>query len=127
MKEHNLNGHSLVVVEGENKFNVHVHGNNLEYCYDTSEGCGAVIRETLPSGQWELLGRAGEISEGQWNRLVEYDRYYDGDPPGLGIVYYYRDYPESMAESCLFTATESGHSFCKANNIDLNSVLILKK
>ena len=91
-----------------------------------SDGMSGYLAE-LPIGSWQILGRGNELTEDQWETVVESKVYYDGDPPGLGAVKYYRDYPDDLEESCIFTAAESGQSLLASEDVDPSKVIILVK
>lgn len=82
----------------------------------------------IPPGQWEIIGRADQLGEEQCYEIVESDQYWDGAPEdhGLGAVRYYRDYPEELRDSCLFTATESLASLVASHGMKLETTLVLK-
>lgn len=127
MKEYNLNGHSLVVVENvpkDAKPYIIPEASGKPYCCLMAER-GVIIDEL--SGQYELLGRAGELSEEQWEKMCEF---WTSDAEGQIMNWtqwknYYN--PSSKNDYDLLTALESGHSWLRVNNINKKDLLIIKK
>ncbi len=86
-----------------------------------------MVELNIPPGSWQLLGIGSEITEEVWGGVVESDMYNDGpqEEHGLGMVRYYRDYPDDLSDSFLFTATESGHSLIKSLGYEPGEVIVL--
>lgn len=102
MTQHTLNKHTVLSVEvpeGATKvcWECGSDGRVLRYYPKNYNDIHDSRRIELPPGQWELLGVAGKIEESKWKELV------------------------------VPTASKSGLSWCKANNIKLTDVLLLKK
>lgn len=80
-------------------------------------------RIDLPPGRWRIVGRAKELTEGQWRGLIK-GKYLDDDCM-LGIWPDFES-PSTMCYSA--TATESGLSLLRFHGIDPETnPLILKK
>lgn len=79
----------------------------------------------LPPGQWEIIGRASELSEEQWSGIVE-------PIGGWSSVLYYdysasgRDYRD-IIESGLKSPTESGLSLIKSHSMNPETTLVIRK
>lgn len=72
----------------------------------------------LPSGNWQILGRANEITEEQAKEIVKCT--------GKTI---YKDYANSYMglSMSVFTALESFQSLLTANNITENQLILIEK
>ncbi len=128
MEAYTLNGKEVLVVDvppQSNAIRFFGFDNHLEWVNDYGES----ESKDLPPGDWQPLGKGSEISNDQWKDLVESDRYYDGHPEdhGLGEVTYYRDYPNELHESCIFSASESGLSWIRSIGKDPEKVYLLIK
>lgn len=77
----------------------------------------------LPEGTWQIIGKGDELTEEQWNGIV--DDYWQ---PGEFIGWTKRDYtcPDPNVSS-FDTAIESGHSLLKSLSLEPGKTLILKK
>lgn len=132
---HTLNGNEVLAVkvpDDASDIQLHKIGGIDEYCitYFTEKPFAGTERVYLPPpGSYSILGRGRDLKEEQWQGLVESDWWYDGpkEDHGLGKVTFYREYPKELEDSCLLSATESGLSWLKANGIDENYLLIIKK
>jgi hypothetical protein len=73
----------------------------------------------LPSGQWEIIGRASELTEDHWDEIVEnkWDDYADG--------MWWKIYDSDQDEWGM-CPTESGLSLIKSHSMNPSTTLILK-
>lgn len=123
MKQIQLGQHSLLVVE-----NVPIDAKNVSVIF---VGTGykldwEIIKGKelsfdcimLPSGQWELFGVAKDLSEEQWKGLVETKVVKSW---GLGGFIDYES--DGVLHGKALT---SGHSFLRANNISMDSLILRK-
>lgn len=72
----------------------------------------------LPEGNWTIIGRAAELTEEDWKRVVECST----DIPGVTI---FKDYDNDCWFDYSMGASESGHSLLKAEGLELLNPLIL--
>jgi hypothetical protein len=84
--------------------------------------------ETLPPGQWSLLGKASELTEEQWRGIVDRDKRKTSNGLIEMEISGFKDY-ERFGGSSIFrvksTAIESGLSLLKSHNLAPETTLIL--
>lgn len=79
----------------------------------------------LPKGNYSIIGLGKDLTEEQWKGIVDFIVESDGAPtPYTEFYEYYKNY---CGNGKYIIATESGHSLLKANNLNPNTTLILKK
>lgn len=85
----------------------------------------------IPNGQWKLLGLAKNLSEEQWEKIVNSDVYVYPDEVGNDWQLFFKDYTDVTqvvpSEYNLPDATTSGHSLLKSHNLKPSQTLILKQ
>jgi hypothetical protein len=123
MKVHELNGRKIVAVkvpEDAHSFRIDNSGYLLMVVPINDHNLSEFYLDDWKPlvGNWEILGRVNEITEQVWEGVVE-----KGMP--FGRVKRYKDY--EFVDSCFYTATESALSFCKANSIDLQDLILIDK
>lgn len=77
-----------------------------------------------PPGNYQIVGKGNEITDQQWEYIVDYVR-----GGFFGHIYGWKDYNESgfsMDEPPLKTALMSGLSLIKSNGFNPSATLILK-
>jgi hypothetical protein len=125
MTKHEINGYSLlmvdvpegIVIQGIDKIDQVEY---LELIVNNEEDF-----MMLPSGNWQLLGLASEVTEEEAAGVVESGKYWDGYPPGLGMVTYYREYPKDIEESFELRANASLCSFVRAQGKEPQQTVLL--
>ncbi len=114
MKQIELNGKKVLVGPGLSpnaKVFVSVDMTNSQ-CLNYSD-CGHLGSKSLPPGNYQLLGRAGELTEEQCKGLVE--------PDGDAFKCY------AVEGDSWHNPVESWQSFCRANNIQPNKLILTTK
>ena len=80
------------------------------------------LYETLPEGNYTIIGKASEISEEQWEEIVAIDEL---EVVGIGGYSGFVNYEDK--NTFFSTATESGLSLIKSMNLIPPTTLIIKK
>lgn len=75
----------------------------------------------LPPGQWQIIGKANELSEQQWKAVVDYQLH-----PFSTKVYGYT-YKNQESYSPFKKAKLAGHSLIKSHSMNPDTTLILKR
>lgn len=98
--------------------NVRVGAFDNIYFDSKSQGWDGYDLIETPEGNWKHLGKATELTEEDWNGIVDYNECPD---PFLGKIKFYQKYPDSLNDNFVNTATESGLSLLKANGVVLEN------
>jgi hypothetical protein len=122
MKVHELNGRKIVAVK--------LPGDSTQVWWLDTRQKSLVVGDydryspiTLPEGNWEILGRVNEITEQAWDKIVEID-YFDGVGPQFAN--YALKHPWTFGKR-FHSAKASGLSWCRANSIDLQDLILIDK
>lgn len=99
----------------------HLYGNGTGLCYWDNSGHYEYVE--LSAGKWELVGKGSEVTEEQWEGIVDKE-YFEDDSE-----YYYIYEKDNKVRANLFydTAVESGLSWLKSLNHDPDTTIILIK
>lgn len=132
--EHTYNGFKWLLVEvpEDGTSFIIYQGNQLSYEHsvtgsETGSRTGFIGEELLPSGSWEIVGKADSMTEEQWKEIVESGVCNDSGDHGLGFFRYYREYPDELEESFgFFSAKESGEALLLSHGLKPETTLILK-
>lgn len=122
MKHLTLNGHTILAVEMPNDArDIELYDIQNSIVYRVGQGTEDfdILREPLPEGEWQLLGRPSQVTEDQARGLVGHltlmgERTDAFENYGFGLPKYK-------------TATESFLSWCRREGVDDNFVLLIKK
>jgi hypothetical protein len=101
------------VLESGHDFNVLNHLSLLEYDKNRFSTCTS--EEDLPGGNWQIIGKASELSEGQAKEMVEKHH----------ISPNYKHYEFRVI--ALYTAIESLNSLLRSLSMSPSTTLILQK
>lgn len=116
----------VVVPDDANSFGID-HTGDIFYEYDVVANenmrTGWIGLQSLPPGQWQILGLGHQLTEEQWKGIVERQR-------GQGLYWHYNIRGSSLGQYGAFlldTATKSGLSLLKSKSLDPSTTLILKR
>lgn len=126
MKQVSHGGFLLVEVEPDAEL-IHIYKedgeNELTYWYhDGKLWFDGLI---LPKGNYQIVGLAKDLTEEQWEEIVERDGFYYIERDVVKSCW--KDYRTNDENLVQFSATESGHSLVKSHGFQNNNCLILKR
>lgn len=92
--------------EVPNKFYIFKRDRNIHYGYS----------ETLPQGNWQLLGLLNEVSEEQAAEVVD-----------MALYSFFKDYETDKKDEAWVFARPSLYSLARSLNVPENSVVLMEK
>lgn len=84
----------------------------------------------LPSGSWQILGKAKELTDDQWKSIVDDISFLRPNPYNIErdeVVECWQDYTDETEQLVCYTPTESGLSLLKSKSLNPGTTLILIK
>lgn len=100
----------------------------VDYWTDGNELGYEFQRKDLPEGEWEIIGKASELTEDQWKEIVERHKFSFMDERRNRQISFkdYRD-AEEFEVDCFDTATKSGLSLISSLGKQPETTLIIVK